>query len=277
MNSNQHPVVTTAFTPRSAEVQAVQFLGELDPDSSTPVALALARTSMPSRSPDLTLTGTFLGLPVREEPFRNTSTASIPAPAHATLHLAPVTELAVLVPTASGGQAAFPGDWIVQDAAGVFTVWSDEKFRAGFDAVSEESRSALSDGSGTLRYDGSGTGRYGSGDHWTDRGRGEGLDYPSQDGSFGVPQNAPFVPLGEDAPDAPIVPASQAFAATPSSDPIAVGSSFRILRADQSVDPVAHVVESIDGNLITYLSDGETLEVLREHVVPVKAEHDILA
>jgi hypothetical protein len=47
------------------------------------------------------------------------------------------------------------------------------------------------------------------------------------------------------------------------------------MRADKSVDPVAHVVKAIDFGLITYESDGETLEVSRDHVVPVV--HDILA
>ena len=64
-------------------------------------------------------------------------------------------------------------------------------------------------GSGTGRYgDGSGTGRYGdNADHWTQTG--DGSQYP---GSYGVgPEttHAPFVPLPDDAPDAPIVPVGQ--------------------------------------------------------------------
>lgn len=246
------PFVLTPFAPRAtASTLAIQFLGQLDPESASPAALAVAQTSRPSRSPDTTLTGTFAGFPVREEPYRNVSQAALPAPVHATLHLAPDTVPAVLVPTPTGGAPAFPGDWIVQDTDGTFSVWPDMKFRAEFDVP---------------EADGSGTGRYGSGDHWTQHG--DGTDYPSEGGSFGVPQNAStaFTPLPAEAPVAPTVPVS---------DPIVVGSSFRILRADQSVDPTVHVVKALDFGLVSYESDGETLEVSRDHVVPVA--HDILA
>ena len=275
-SQNPNSPVLLPFAPRASAVQAVQFLGNLDEGSASPSALALAHTSNPARTPDLSLAGTFLGLPVRQEPYRHVQHATVPASVAATLHLAPDNVPAVLVPTPTGGAPAFPGDWIVKDANGIFSVWSDEKFRGGFEATSDEARTALSDGSGTLRYDGSGTGRWGAHGNWTEYG--DGTDYPEKGASYGVPQNAPFVPLDEDAPDASIVPASQAFAAAPSSDPLVPGSSFRILRADQSVDPVAHVVKAIDGDLVVYESDGETLEVLRDHVVPVKpAAHDILA
>lgn len=231
--------------------KAIQFTGELDEDSTSPTALAVARTSNPARTPDLSLTGTFLGFPVRSEPYRHVSQASIPAPVHATLHLAPTEVLAVLVPTPAGGHPAFPGDWIVQAADGTYSVWLDAKFRAEFN-VPEAA--------------GSGTGRYGDGHgHWTFAG--DGTDYPAEGASYGVPQNAStaFTPV----PAVPVTPA------VPPSDPIIVGSSFRIMRADKSVDPVVHVVKAIDFGLITYESDGETLEVSRDHVVPVV--HDILA
>jgi hypothetical protein len=240
--------------------KAIQFTGELDEDSTSPTALAVARTTNPARTPDTSLTGTFLGFPVRSEPYRHVPQAAIPAPVHATLHLAPDTVPAVLVQTPSGGHPAFPGDWIVQATDGTYSVWTDAKFRAEFNVP---------------EADGSGTGRYGAHGNWTEHG--DGTDYPSEGASYGVPQNKPFVPLDADAPDAPIVPAAEAFAA-PSSDPLVVGSSFRILRADQSVDPAVHVATAVHGGLVTYYeSAGVTAQVSRGHVVPVKAEHDILA
>jgi len=248
------PFALTPFKPRVVmPILAIQFLGELDPASDSPVSLATARASNPSRTPDTSLTGTFLGLPVRFEPYRHIQHATIPASVAAVLHLAPDTVPAVLVPTPAGGIPAFPGDWIVQETEGVYSVWSDEKFRKEFDVPDS---------------DGSGTGRYGAHGNWTEHG--DGTDYPSEGASYGVAQNtplSPFEPLDENAPVAPIVPASQAFAASPSSDPLVPGSFFRILRADQSVDPVVHVVKAIDGDLVVYESDGETLEVLRDHVV----------
>jgi hypothetical protein len=256
----------TEYSPRTAApTLAIQFTGELDADSTSPAALAFAHTSNPARTPDLSLTGTFMGFPVRSEPYRHVPQATIPAQVHATLHLAPTEVFAVLVPTPAGGHPAFPGDWIVQAKDGTYSVWSDAKFRAEFD-VPEAS------GSGTGRYgDGSGTGRYGEGDHWTQNS--DGTDYP---GSYGVgPTDAaplkPFVPSfsGELIAVGPTVTTTP-----PATDPITVGSSFRIMRADKSVDPVAHVVKAIDFGLITYESDGETLEVSRDHVVPVV--HDIL-
>lgn len=246
------PFVLTPFAPRAiASTLAIQFLGQLDPESASPAALAVTQTSRPSRSPDTTLIGTFVGFPVREEPYRNVPQATLPAPVHATIHLAPDTVPAVLVPTPTGGSPAFPGDWIVQDSDGIYSVWSDEKFRAEFDVP--------------VSADGSGTGRYGAHGNWTEHG--DGTDYPAQGASYGVPQNAStaFTPLPAEAPVAPTVPVS---------DPIVVGSSFRILRADQSVDPAVHVVKALDFGLVSYDSDGETLEVSRDHVVPVV--HDIL-
>ncbi len=242
------PFVLTPFAPRAiASTLAIQFLGQLDPESASPAALAVTQTSRPSRSPDTTLIGTFVGFPVREEPYRNVPQATLPAPVHATIHLAPDTVPAVLVPTPTGGSPAFPGDWIVQDSDGIYSVWSDEKFRAEFDVP--------------VSADGSGTGRYGAHGNWTEHG--DGTDYPAQGASYGVPQNTPVT----ESASAPTVPAV---------DPLIVGSSFRIMRADQSVDPVVHVVKAIDFGLVSYESDGETLEVSRDHVVPVKAEHDIL-
>jgi hypothetical protein len=247
MTTSTAPFAFTPYTPlATAPVLAIQFLGQLDPESESPAALAFAHTANPARTPDLSLTGTFAGFPVREEPYRHTPQATIPAPVAATLHLAPATELAVLVPTAAGGHPAFSGDWIVQAADSTYSVWSDLKFRAGFDVPEAP---------------GSGTGRYGAGEHWTQHG--DGTDYPSEGGSFGVPQNTPVAE-----------PAAAAFAP---SGTIGVGSSFRILRGDQSVDPAVHVVKALDFGLVSYEADGETLEVSRDHVVPVKAEHDILA
>jgi hypothetical protein len=247
------PFALTPFKPRVVTpILAIQFLGEMDPASDSPVSLATARASNPSRTPDTSLTGTFLGLPVRFEPYRHIQRATIPASVAAVLHLAPDTVPAVLVPTPAGGHPAFPGDWIVQETEGVYSVWSDEKFRKEFDVPDS---------------DGSGTGRYGAHGNWTEHG--DGTDYPGEGVSFGVPQNKPFVPLDADAPEAPVIPAKEAFAA----DPLVPGSSFRILRADQTVDPVAHVVKAIDGDLVVYESDGETLEVLRDHVVAVPSEH----
>ena len=109
--------------------------------------------------------------------------------------------------------------------------------RAGYEPVS---------GSGSERWpDGA--------DHWTQTGNG--TDYP---GSYGVgPEETdgliPFVPLS-----API-----------QSDGLAVGDSFRIIRADQSVDPAAHVATAIANDLVTYEAEGETLEVSLGHVVKV--------
>ena len=227
--------------------KAIQFTGELDEDSDSPAALAFTHTSNPARTPDTSLTGTFLGFPVRSEPYRHVPQATIPAPVHATLHLAPTEVSAVLVPTPAGGHPAFPGDWIVQATDGTYSVWSDAKFRAEFDVPEAP---------------GSGTGRYGGGHgHWTFEG--DGTDYPAGGASYGVSQNTSALATG------PIVPV------VPPSDPIIVGSSFRIMRADKSVDSVVHVVKAIDFGLITYEADGETLEVSRDHVVPVV--HDIPA
>jgi hypothetical protein len=88
--------------------------------------------------------------------------------------------------------------------------------------------------------DGSGTGRYV--DNWTQES--DGKDYP---------------------------PSSYGTGNEPAPDVLTVGSSFRILRADQSVDPVVHVATALSDGLVTYESDGETLEVSRDHVVTVKA------
>lgn len=93
--------------------------------------------------------------------------------------------------------------------------------------------------------DGSGTGRY---DNWTQTG--DGTEYP---GSYGVgAEKKPFVPYTEP-------------------DVLVTGSAFRILKADQSVDPVVHVATAVSAGLVSYESDGETLEVSRDHVVSVKA------
>jgi hypothetical protein len=43
------------------------------------------------------------------------------------------------------------------------------------------------------------------------------------------------------------------------------------MRADQSVDPEVRVATAVSAGLVTYESDGETLEVSRDHVVTVKA------
>ncbi len=242
--------------------KAIQFTGELDEDSTSPAALAFAHTSNPARTPDLSLTGTFLGFPVRTEPYRHIPQATIPAPVHATLHLAPTEVPAVLVPTPAGGAPAFPGDWIVQAADGTYSVWSDAKFRAEFDVPASA--------------DGSGTGRYGSHGNWTFEG--DGKDYP---GSYGVGPTEPaaplkpFVPFEAEPAQVPAASVEPVTPVVPPTDPIIVGSSFRIMRADKSVDPVVHVVKAIDFGLITYESDGETLEVSRDHAVPVV--HDILA
>jgi hypothetical protein len=233
MNQPNTPFTLTPFAPHpAAPTLAIQFRGELDPDSTSHGALHLAQSSAPSRSPDLTLVGTFVGFPVRLEPYRHVPQATIPAPVHATLHFAPDTVPAVLVPTPSGGQPAFPGDWIVQASDGTFSVWSDEKFRAGFD-VPEAS------GSGTLRYeDGSGTGRYGAHDNWTFGS--DGTEYP---GSYGV-------------------------AGPASGDTFTVGTRFRILREDKTVDPVVHVATNVQNGLVSYYeSAGKIAEVNRDHVV----------
>ena len=99
--------------------------------------------------------------------------------------------------------------------------------------------------------DGSGTGRYGSHGNWTFGS--DGTDY--HPGSYGTGSQGqelkPFVPVE------PV-------------DDFKVGDSFRIMRADQSVDPVVHEATAISGGLVTYESDGETLEVSRDHVVKVK-------
>ena len=249
-NPNPNQPTLASYSPRiDAPILAVQFLGQLDP--GTAGALAPASTD-PVASP-----GTFLGLPVREEPFRHVNPANLPtsylaAPVDplARVRLAsqarPLIEIAVLVPTTAGGIPAFPGDWIVQDSHGLYSVWSDTRFRAEFDVP------AAAPGSGS----GSGTGRYGEGDNWTQHS--DGTDYP---GSYGVGPEG----IGSDGqPLKPFAPGIQP-------DILVVGSSFRILRVDQTVDPTVHVITAINLGVVTYESNGETLEVSRDHIVAVKA------
>ena len=227
------------FAPISAQVLARQFLGQLDQSPS--ISPAPAPSTAP---PDV---GTFLGLPVRQEPFSHRAKPVIPAPPAPQIAApaVPLIELAVLVPTPLGGVPAFPGDWIVQASDGTWSVYPDVKFRAKFEAASRASQEALS-------ADGSGTGRWGSGDNWTQHG--DGTDYPTHGGSFGVPQNAELKPF-------------EAF-----SDTFRVGSQFRIMKADKSVDPQIHVATAINDGLVTYYeSAGKTAEVSRDHVVAVKA------
>ena len=277
LNPNQPAPALAPFTPRiPAPTLAAQFLGQLDP--GTVGALAPASTDL------VVSPGTFLGLPVREEPFRHVNPTNLPAsyhnPANAPVgsligtHSAspahPLIELAVLVPTAAGGVPAFPGDWIVQGAEG-YSVWSDQKFRAEFDVPASVDAAS-----------GSGTGRYGEGDNWTQHS--DGTDYP---GSYGVGPDGfgsdgqplkPFVPfkvVGSSSvqPGAFAVPSVQPDASgVPAVQPntFTVGSAFRILRANQTVDPAVHVITAINLGVVTYEADGETLEVSRDHIVAVK-------
>jgi hypothetical protein len=231
------------FAPIEDQILARQFLGELDAESSPVVA------------PNV---GTFLGLPVREEPFSHRAKPVIPAPPAPQIAAppTPLIELAVLVPTPLGGVPAFTGDWIVQAADGTWSVYTDAKFRAKFEAASRASQEALS-------ADGSGTGRWGGHDNWTFHG--DGTQYPP---AYGIDPNmtpAPFVPIQE-----PPTPASEA-PAVASAASLTPGGTVRILRDDNTVDPQVHVVKWFSGTLVTYEENGETLEVNRDHVVAVKA------
>ena len=90
---------------------------------------------------------------------------------------------------------------------------------------------SLPDGSGTERYsDGSGTARYA--DNWTQVS--DGTDYP---GSYGVGQQAPFVPFNE-------------------ADDLAAGDSVRVIDANGVVKPEIHKVVSIGADSIA-VDDGD--------------------